>query len=105
MKTEPASQLSTEDGRLVDLVSKALVDPDLHTATRMRLRHDISKVLHETRTETEGVSAPEPEKPAHIPHDQHVAHMLEEILVDPDLNTDRRMRLHREIFDLVDHVR
>ena len=46
MNAEAKTQkLSTEDGKLVDLVSTALVDPNLHTDTRLRLHEQIPAMI------------------------------------------------------------
>ncbi len=44
-RDEPATRLAGEDKRLVDLLTAVLVDPQLHTDTRMRLHREISEIL------------------------------------------------------------
>ena len=105
MKTQHATQLSAEDGRLVDLVTEALVDPDLNTATRMRLEEEISRLLRTTREDTHGPSSQKTDAERPDAHEHPLPRVLESVLIDPDLNTDRRMRLHGEISDLVEKAR
>lgn len=38
-------RLGREDGQLVDLVDRILVDPDLHTDARIRLHREIREIL------------------------------------------------------------
>ncbi len=101
MTTQPPTHLSTEDERLVDLVREALTDPDLHTATRMRLQHELTKLLHDTHEAAYGPSGHEVHTQRLATHGAHLPHVLEDVLVDPNLNTDRRMRLHHQISELV----
>jgi len=42
-------KLSGRDRQLVDLLMQVLVDPNLHTDTRMRLHYEIGKLLDEAR--------------------------------------------------------
>ena len=52
MNIEAKTQkLGAEDGKLVDLVTAALVDPTLHTDTRMRLHEQITRLLHTPHAE------------------------------------------------------
>jgi hypothetical protein len=67
---------------LVDLVDSVLVDPNLHTDTRMRLHREIGELLR-------------------AKHGDHLPALLHSVLVDPNLHTDLRMRLHREISEMV----
>ncbi len=90
--------ITEDDGHLVDVVRAALVDPNLHTDTRMRLHWEMRKILHNAREETHGAAAAGA-APAHP--DEPVADLLTSVLVDPNLHTDTRMRLHREIHDLL----
>ena len=103
MKTEehPSAQLSPEDGKVVDLVAAALVDPDLHTATRMRLHDQLLELVRATHHEVYGASGAEKHEQQLAAHEHHVPRVVESTLVDPDLPTERRMRLRREITELL----
>lgn len=98
--TDCAGRPAHDDRRLVDLVGTALTDPDMHTDTRMRLHRELTELLrraHPNLPETgEGDSAPA-EGGAHLPS------LLERVLVDPNLHTDVRLRLHREIQEILRH--
>lgn len=41
----PEDRLEPEDQELVDLLGDVLVDPNLHTDTRMRLHEQIAQIL------------------------------------------------------------
>jgi hypothetical protein len=90
---EQTNALTDEDRRLVDLVSAALVDPNLHTDTRLRLAREITEQL-QTAREAQG-HAPHNQPP--VVADHELPTLLAAALVDPNLHTDLRMRLHREI--------
>jgi hypothetical protein len=44
-RDEPDTPLAGTDKQLVDLLTAVLVDPHLHTDTRMRLHREISEIL------------------------------------------------------------
>jgi hypothetical protein len=94
-------ELSPDDHRIVDLVSTALVDPNLHTDTRMRLHEEITQILRRAHEDTYGASGHDTHEQRLADHDHHLPKVLESVLVDPNLNTDRRMRLHQEISELL----
>ena len=93
--------LSPEDHRIVDLVASALVDPNLHTDTRMRLQEEITRILRDTHEDTYGSSGHDTHEQRLAEHDHHLPKVLESVLIDPNLTTDRRMRLHQEISELL----
>jgi hypothetical protein len=92
---------SGADRHLVDLVSAALVDPNIHTDTRMRLHEQISDVLNKAQPDLHV----EPGRVLHEqksqPSEPRLPKALESVLTDPALHTDTRMRLHREILELL----
>jgi hypothetical protein len=96
-----AVELSPEDHRIVDLVTTALVDPNLHTDTRMRLHDEITKILQCAHEDTYGPSGLQTHEQRLTEHDHHLPKVLESVLVDPNLTTERRMRLHQEISELL----
>jgi hypothetical protein len=101
------ARLAGDDRQLVDLVTAVLVDPNVHTDTRMRLAEEIAEVLrsadedlyhrcrHEVHTRTGGTHEP------HRPQLHGTSDMLASVLVDPNLHTDTRMRIHREISEIL----
>lgn len=91
-KTKSPSD-SDDDDELVDLVTATLTDTNLHTDTRMRLCQEIEQLLAKTRGEVSGTAQvlPAPGQESHLPD------LLRAVLVDPNLHTDLRMRLHEEI--------
>ena len=98
MNIEAKTQkLGAEDGKLVDLVTAALVDPTLHTDTRMRISHQITRLLRRAHEDLYGPEGRERHERTAAEHDHQVPRMLHAVLVDPNLHTDLRMRLHREI--------
>lgn len=96
----PARQLPAEDRRLVDLVGAVLIDPSLHTDLRLRLSGEITELLHGAHSELghpQG-AARKSLAPGRL---ADPANLLSAVLEDPNLNTDLRLRLHREISDLL----
>ena len=94
-------KLPAEDGELVDLVMAAMVDPNLHTDTRMHISNQITEVLRATHEDLYGPGGREAHERTAAAHDHQVAGMLEAVLVDPNLRTDLRLRLHREITEIL----
>lgn len=106
MSREPANPLAPEDGHLVDLAAAALVDPNLHADLRLRLHREITELVATTHETIHGPAHPDtPRLPAAgepAPQDQSASvALLQSLLVDPNLHTDLRMRLHREIPEMV----
>jgi hypothetical protein len=85
------------DGELLDLVQAALRDPNLHTDVRLRIARQITELVRATQCELYGDSAPEEHERALAAHGGHVPSLLEAVLVDPNLHTDMRMRIYRDI--------
>ena len=84
-------ELSHADGRLVDLVRAALVDPNIHTDTRMHICDQITELLRTHSPSHEALA------PARQPDHDQLPGVLESVLTDPTIHTDTRARLHREI--------
>jgi hypothetical protein len=100
----------TADVHLVDLVSAALVDPELHTDARMRLHRELTELIETTRHGLSGREISEPPTPSREPADAEApqvvaAHALTKalstVLVDPRLHTDTRLRLHKQIPEMI----
>jgi hypothetical protein len=94
---EKGHALAAEDGGLVDEVTAVLVDPTLHTDLRMRLAREITELLRTAHEALYGPAGREVHQQALAAHGEHVPSLLAAVLVDPNLHTDLRMRLHREI--------
>jgi hypothetical protein len=89
--------LAAEDRDLVNLLRSVLVDPNVHTDLRMRLHREIRVVLSTALREMYGRSAGPERADATDGDGGRLADLLRTVLVDPNLYTDLRMRLHREI--------
>ena len=81
---------SAEDRHLVDLVSAALVDPNIHTDTRIRLCDQISAILHTARADLQAGSGHQPQD--RISRPREVPKVQESVLADPTVHTDTRTR-------------
>lgn len=99
--------LDGEDKQLVDLVTAVLVDPNLHTDTRMRLDQEITHILHNADAQLCHRSRRVIHARALDPHERRESHVqsapdvLASVLVDPNLHTDVRMRIHHEISEIL----
>jgi hypothetical protein len=98
-------QLTHDDRHLVDLVSAALVDANLHTDLRMRLQRELSGLLHDTRRQMSSKPIPAAPERAVADHEHHPVDLLTSVLVDPNLHPGLRMRLARELRGLLDSTR
>lgn len=98
---EETKELAGDDRQLVDLVTAVDVDPNLHTDLRMRLHREITALLRATREDQYGLAGREVHQRALEAHSDHLPDLLTAVLVDPNLHTDMRMRLHREIPELL----
>ena len=94
-----------EDPELVDLVSAALADPNLHTDLRMRLSQEIAALLLTTHDDLYGPAGGDVHQSAREADGNILPGLLHDVLVDPNLHTDLRMRLHRDIPEIVRAVR
>lgn len=111
-------KLETEDAKLLDLVTAVAVDPNLHTDLRMRLHEEITELLRATHEHIYGAAVRQVDgrgeqavrgdgtpEPATVTDDPRLAKLLKAMLVDPNLHTDMRMRLHDQIPKLVETAR
>jgi hypothetical protein len=94
---------SDDDHRLLELANAVLVDPQIHTDTRMRLHAEISELLRTTAHE-HGYWPPGSKEQRRVTATtpEEMAGLLESVLTDPNLHTDTRMRLHRELRDILE---
>ena len=95
-------ELAPEDRDLVDLLRAVLVDPNLHTDRRMRLHREIGGVLRRAHRDLHGESTNDAYEHVLDAESDHLPDLLTTVLVDPNLYTDLRMRLHREIRAVLD---
>ncbi len=109
---EHTPELVGGDRRLVDLAEAALEDPNLHTDLRMRLHREITDLLRDAHGDLQAPPEPEPlerslggDADLATGSDGDPAHLLRAVLTDPNLHTDTRMRLHREIIELLHAAR
>jgi len=103
-KEQNIDRLGSDDRQLVDLVSAALVDPTIHTDVRMRLCEEITEILRYAQHDVHPRATTDSRRrqvPAHAQPPPAAADgvrdLLAEVLVDPNLHTDTRMRLHEQI--------
>ena len=107
-KEQNLDRLGSDDSKLVDLVAAVLVDPTIHTDVRMRLHEEITEILryahHDIHprgtTDSRRRQVPAHAQPPPVDADG-VRDLLTKILIDPNLHTDTRMRLHEQISRLV----
>jgi hypothetical protein len=93
--------LGADDRALVDLLTAVLVDPNVHTDLRMRLHREVSAILRAAREDLDRAAA---DGHGVEPENKPLPDLLTAVLVDPDLHTDLRMRLHREIRTVLSRV-
>ncbi len=98
-------RLEPEDQKLVDLLTDVLVDPNLHTDTRLRLHQEIAEILRGAHVDLHGSAGHEVHERALEAHGGRLPDLLATVLVDPTLHTDTRMRLHEQIAQILDSAR
>ena len=89
--------LEADDRELVDLLRSVLVDPNLHTDRRMRLHQQVSAILRAMRRDLHEEAVEDGPEGMFDAAEDRLPDLLTAVLVDPNLYTDLRMRLHREI--------
>ena len=99
------NRLEPEDQKLVDLLGNVLVDPNLHTDTRLRLYQEIAEILRGAQVDLHGPAGNEVHARALEAHGGRLPDLLATVLVDPSLHTDTRMRLHEQIARILDSAR
>lgn len=101
VKQSQPAPLAREDQRLVDLLATVLVDPNLHTDTRLRLHEEITEMLRGAHHDLHGPAGPDMHRRALETHEGRLPGVLASVLVDPNLHTDTRMRLHQQISEML----
>ena len=97
--------LEPADQKLVDLLQDVLVDPNLHTDTRLRLHQEIAEILRQAHIELHGPAGRDVHAHALEANGGRLPDLLATVLVDPSLHTDTRMRLHEQIARILDSAR
>ena len=95
------SHLADDDRRLIELLDSVLVDPNLHTDTRLRVHAEIDEILRGAHNELHRAAGPEVYARKLEVHDGHLPDVLASVLVDPNLHTDTRLRLHHQIAEIL----
>jgi hypothetical protein len=90
-------ELPVKDAELIDLLTAVLVDPNLDTDLSMRLHREISAVLRAVHRNLYGESGGAFGHRALEAESSQLPDLLATVLVDPNLHSDLRMRLHRDI--------
>jgi hypothetical protein len=98
---QTTNKLDGADAHLVDLVATVLGDPNLHTDARMRLHRQLTELLQRTQQDMRRPATAEEPAPSQTPEDGQLPKILQAVLVDPNLHTDQRMRLHNQIPELI----
>ena len=93
--------LEPEDQKLVDLLGDVLVDPNVRTDTRLRLHEEIAEMLRGAHVDLHGPAGNEVHARALEAHGGRLPDLLAAVMVDPNLHTDTRMRLHEQIAQIL----
>ena len=105
MENNPARQLRPEEGKVVDELAAVLVDPDLHTDMRMHLQQEIKQLLRATHEEAHGSAGSAAHESALAAHGEHLPGLVTAVLTDPNVHSELRMRISREITALLSTAR
>jgi len=102
---EKTYELHKVDRALVELLSAALVDPQLHGEVHARLRHEISGLLQIAYDDLYGNPGTHAEEPIVVTRGHELPSLLEAVLVDLNLHTDMRAHIHQKIEELLTDAR
>ena len=97
MEKNPARELTPGEGTVVDELSAVLVDPNLHTDMRMHLQREIRQLLRATHEEAHGAAGSATHESALAAHGEHLPDLVTAVLTDPNVHSEMRMRICREI--------
>jgi hypothetical protein len=100
--TEEPCELGARDIEVLRLLDAALADPSIHTDMRLHIGHEITELLrathHDVYGAAEGRAIHEQELAA---HGERLGDLVRAVLVDPNVHTEARMRIQREIPELL----
>jgi len=97
VEENPAGELTADEGRVVDELAAVLVDPGLHTDMRMRLQREIRQMLRATHEEAGGSTGSAAHESALAAHGEHLPDLVRAVLTDPNVHSELRMRICREM--------
>jgi len=78
------------------------VDPNLDTDARLRLHHTIAEIVRRAHVDVHGPAGHEVHARALEAQGGRLPDLLATLLVDPNLHTDTRLRLHEQIAQILD---
>jgi hypothetical protein len=105
VENSAAGELTPEEGEVVDELKAVLVDPSLHTDMRMRLQQEVRDLLRATHEEAHGPAGAAAHESALAAHGEHLPDLVSAVLTDPNVHSELRMRICREIPELVSAAR
>ncbi len=105
MENSEARELTPEEGRVVDELQSVLVDPNLHTDMQMRLQQEVKDLLRATHEEAHGPTGAAVHDSALVTHGDHLPDLVTAVLTDPNVHSELRLRICREIPELVSAAR
>jgi hypothetical protein len=105
VENNPARELTPKEGNVVDELAAVLVDPDLHTDMRMHLQQEIRQLLRATHEEAHGSAGSAAHESALTAHGEHLPGLVTAVLTDPNVHSELRMRISREITALLSTAR
>ena len=88
----------------MDELAAVLVDPDLHTDMRMHLQQQITGLLRAAQKDAGGPGEPAEPEPVPAPH-AGLADLVSAVLTDPNVHSELRMRICREIPEMLAFAR
>jgi len=97
VENDPVHGLTSEEGKVVDELAAVLVDPDLHTDMRMHLQREIKQLLRTTHEEAHGSAGSAAHEGALAAHGEHLPDLVTAVLTDPNVHSELRMRIAREL--------
>ena len=105
MENGAAGELTPAEGKVVDELAAVLADPNLHTDMQMRLQQEVKDLLRSTHEEAHGPAGPAVHESALATHGEHLPDLVTAVLTDPNVHSELRMRICREIPELVSAAR
>ena len=95
-------EIGESDAEVLSLLDAALVDPSVHTDMRVRIGREITELLRSTHHDVYGAAEGRAvHEQALATHGERLGDLVRAVLVDPNVHTEARMRIHREIPELL----